>query len=393
MTSRWAMLAVIFVTRTSMGFQFQSIASVAPFLVEDFRLTYAQAGLLMGLYMLPGAVIALPSGLLGQRFGSRTVALWGLALMVVGGAVTAQSGGFAMACAGRVVSGMGGILLNLLLAKMIADWFRGKEIATAMSVMLTAWPFGLALALLTLGSVAASSSWRASVYATVAAAALSLALLAWLYRDPPDLPAAGDRGALGLDLPPRAWALAGVAGAGWSVLNAGFIDLVSFAPAYLIATGASVARAGVLVSLTLWVSMASVPLGGYVADRIRRPNLVIVLGCLGAAVPMALLPLLPGAALWLILSGLLMSGAPGGYMALLPQALKPEHLATGLGVYYTVYYLGMAVAQPLAGLTRDLSGSAAMPLYSAAVFMTATVPILALFRRLERLPSAVQKGV
>ena len=382
------MLAVIFVTRTSMGFQFQSVAAVAPFLVEDLRLSYAQAGLLMGLYMLPGVVMALPSGMLGQRFGSRQVALWGLALMVAGGLVTAWSSGFAMACAGRIVSGMGGILLNLLLAKMVADWFRDKEIATGMSVMLTAWPFGLALALLTLGSVAAAASWRASVFATVAAAALSLALLAWLYRDPPDLPSEADGGQLNLSLPLRAWGLACTAGLGWSLLNAGFIDLVSFAPAYLIASGDSVARAGVLVSLTLWVSIVSVPLGGYVADRIRRANLVIVVGCLGAAVPMALLPLLPGAALWLILSGLLMSGAPGVFMALLPKAVDPEHLATSLGVFYTVYYLGMGMAQPLAGFARDFTGSPAMPLYVAAALMAVTVLTLGPFRWLEREPAS-----
>jgi MFS family permease len=287
------------------------------------------------------------------------------------------------------VSGIGGILLNLLLAKMVADWFRDREIATAMSVMLSAWPFGLALALLTLGSVAASASWRDSVFATVAAAALSLALLAWLYRDPPDLPSAADGARLNLSLPLRAWGLACTAGLGWSLLNAGFIDLVSFAPAFLIAGGTSVAWAGVLVSLTLWVSIVAVPLGGWIADRIGHSNLVIVFGCLGAAAPMALLPLLPGAALWLILSGLLMSGAPGVFMALLPKAVDPERLASSLGVFYTVYYLGMAMAQPLAGVTRDLTGSPAMPLYVAAALMAATVLTLWPFRWLERRPVVV----
>jgi len=296
-----------------------------------------------------------------------------------------------VACAGRVVSGSGGILLNLLLAKMVADWFRGKEIATSMSVMLTAWPFGLALALLTLGGVAVRASWRTSVFATVAAAALSLALLAWLYRDPPDLPSGADGGRLSLSLPLRAWGLACTAGLGWSLLNAGLLDLVSFAPGYLIARGDSIARAGGLASLTLWVSLISVPLGGWIADRIGRSNRVIVIGCLSAALPMALLPLLPGAALWLILSGLLMGGAPGAFMALLPKAVDPEHLATSLGVFYSVFFLGMVMAQPLAGATRDLTGSPAMPLYLAAALMAATVLTLAAFRWLERRPVVVAR--
>ena len=37
--------------------------------------------------MLPGIVIALPSGMLAQRFGAERIVLSGLALMVVGGAM------------------------------------------------------------------------------------------------------------------------------------------------------------------------------------------------------------------------------------------------------------------------------------------------------------------
>ena len=77
MSARWAMLLVIFFTRTSLGFQFQSIAALSPFLITAFDLTWAQVGLLMGLFMLPGVVFALPGGLLGQRFGSLRVTVAG----------------------------------------------------------------------------------------------------------------------------------------------------------------------------------------------------------------------------------------------------------------------------------------------------------------------------
>jgi MFS family permease len=133
--SRWAALAVIFLTRLSMGFQFQSIASIAPFLIDEFRLSYAQLGWLLGLYLLPGAAIALPGGLLGRRFGDRRVVVVALALMAAGGVVTAASPSFFLACLGRAVSGIGGVLLNVLLAKMVADWFAGREISTAMGVI------------------------------------------------------------------------------------------------------------------------------------------------------------------------------------------------------------------------------------------------------------------
>ena len=387
--NRWVMLAVIFLTRTSMGFMFQSVASVAPFLIDQFTLSYGQIGLLMGLYLLPGALIALPSGVLGQRFGSRRVAVAGLALMTTGGLITAWSASFLGACVGRTVSGAGGILLNLLLAKMVADWFTSKEISTAMGVMLTSWPVGIGLALVTLGSVAARWSWRGSILITAAAAVAGLLLLAGLYRDPPWLAhAPRGRGTLDLDLPRRAWALSVTAGVCWSAFNASIIVVASFGPALLIAHGASVAEAGSVVSLAIWVTLVSVPLGGYAADRLRRPNLAITTGALAAALCIALLPLFPYPVLWLLLAGILVGLAPGAIMALLPEALEQEHLATGLGMLYTIMYLGMALAQPLAGLTRDLSASPAMPIFFAAVLMAATVIALGAYRWTERLPAA-----
>src|ERR1043166_4519594 len=160
MSNRWVALALVFVTRSSMGAQFQALASVAPLMATDLRLSYAQIGWLIGVYMLPGILLALPGGVIGQRLGERRVVLAGLALMVVGSTLTALAGGFATAAAGRLISGIGAVLMNILLPKLIADWFEGREIATAMAVVLTSWPVGLGLATATLGALAAATSWR-----------------------------------------------------------------------------------------------------------------------------------------------------------------------------------------------------------------------------------------
>src|SRR5213595_4250147 len=113
MANRWVALAIVFVTRTSMGYQFQSVASVGPLLVPALGLTWAQLGTLIGLYMLPGAFFALPGGMLGQRVGERRTVVGSLALMVVGGLVTAASHGFAVAAAGRLVTGVGAVTSTL----------------------------------------------------------------------------------------------------------------------------------------------------------------------------------------------------------------------------------------------------------------------------------------
>src|SRR5438128_5205687 len=194
--SRWVALALIFVTRTSMGVQFQSIASVGPLIVADLGLSYAQVGTLLGLYLLPGVALALPGGLLGQRLGGRRALVGSLAVMVAGGLVTAWSDGFAGAAVGRALSGSGAVLMNIVLVKVTADWFAGREMATAMALMLTAWPVGLALAAATLGSIATATSWRTALVVAAGSAALGLLIMAFLFREAPVRAAPGARAAL-----------------------------------------------------------------------------------------------------------------------------------------------------------------------------------------------------
>lgn len=382
MSPRWGMLLVIFFTRTSLGFQFQSIAALTPFLVAAFGFTWAQVGLLMGLFMLPGVVFALPGGLLGQRFGSLRVTVAGLCLLILGGMLVAYAGGLAGAAVGRALGGIGGVLVNIMLARMVAEWFRGRELQTAMGLMLAAWPFGMALALMVLGPLALLASWRVAEYATVVAAGLALGVMALVYHDPPG--AGGDAMARPrLNVPPRVWALAISAGLAWALLNASIIVVASFAPSFLIAQGASVTEAGLITGAALWISIVSVPLGGFLADRLERPRALIVGGCLVAAVTIACIAWAPLPTLWMMVSAILLGVPPSIMAALLPRAVGGEHLATAFGVFYGLFYLGMAAAQTLAGLLRDLTGDPAMPLLFAALLMALTVPAVALFWRIE----------
>jgi len=379
MNSRWVALALIFVTRTSMGFQFQSIGSLAPLVVADLGLSYAQLGTLIGLYLLPGVVLALPGGLIGQRVGDRRAVVASLALMVVGGLLTAWSDSFAGAAAGRLVSGGGSVLMNILLIKITADWFAGREMATAMAVILTAWPVGLGLATATLGSVATATSWRTAMVVAAVSAALGLIIMAVVFREAPVRAAPGARAALDR----RDLGLAITSGVAWGAFNASLVGVIAFGPAMLVARGLSLGQAGFEISLAIWVTIVSVPLGGVLSDRVGRPDVFSIGGALAAGALLLALPTMPWAALGLVLVGTLIGGPPGPLTSMLPRALAPERLATGLGVSYTAYYVVMAAAQPLAGWLRDVTGDPATPIRFAAAAMAATIAGVVAFRVIE----------
>lgn len=182
--NRWLILFVLFLARTAMGFQFQSIAAVSPILVESLALDFALLGTLIGVWMLPGVAVAIPGAVLARRFGDKNVVLCGLVLMILGSVLTAGAETYAGALTGRIVAGTGAALLNVLLAKMVADWFADRELATAMSLLVLSWPLGIGLSLVVLGPLSLATSWSLGIQVTAWVCVMALVSVAFVYRQP-----------------------------------------------------------------------------------------------------------------------------------------------------------------------------------------------------------------
>jgi MFS family permease len=375
---RWSILAVLFLARTAMGFQFQSVASTAPFLIDDLHIGFATIGTLIGLYMLPGVFIAFPGGLLGQRFGDRTVCTAGLALMMAGGALMGIGHDVAPVVIGRIVSGTGAVLFNLVLTKMVTDWFAGREIVLAMAVILMTWPLGIAAALNAQPLLAASHGWPWVMFAAAALCGASFLLIAILYRDPeraaPVSPASVPM------LPPlREIGPTILAGMMWASLNLALVLFFSFTPALLTGFGLPFVAAAAWTGAGLWVVMLSLPVAGIVVQRIGRAATAIVAS---AVFGMAVLALLPVGVLPLALCAVfgLSVGLPAGpIMALPARVLTPSHRAGGFGLFYTVYYTFMAFGPAVGGTLRGAFGTPAAALLLGAALFAGIIPSLWLF--------------
>ncbi|MCK9920083.1 MFS transporter [Microbacteriaceae bacterium K1510] len=382
--NRWFILTVLFLARTAMGLQFQSVGSVGPILVDGLGIDYAGVGLLIGLYLFPGVFIALPGGMLGERFGAKSVACVGLVLMIAGGLVMGLSAWFPALVLGRLVSGVGAVLMNVMLTKMVVDWFAGREMATAMAVLVTSWPLGIALGLLGFVPVAAAFGWPAVMTLSALVCAASLIAIAVFYREP-TTHVTKHAASLSLSLSKREWVLVSIAGLVWGTYNVGYILLVSFLPGHLADGGYVLARANALVSWLGWGLIVMVPIGGLIADRLRWPDAVMATGFIVAGVATVILAadlalLLPAFALVAFTIGL-----PAGPVMTLPAAaVAPQNRATGMGIYFTWYYALMAGVPTLAGFARDVTHNGAVPVLFAAGMLAAALGVQALFLVVSR---------
>jgi MFS family permease len=375
----WLILAVLTFARAAIGFQFQSVAAVSPFLIDHFQMSFAALGTLVGLYLLPGIAVALPGGALAQRFGDKRIVCIGLAAMTLGGAMMGAAESPIILSAGRAISGVGAVFLNVLLTKMVADWFQGREVVTALGILIASWPLGIAMALVVLPPLTQTFAWPAAMYVPAAACAAALALVAACYRDPsPDR--ASEPAGFRLDLTGHELALATLAGLVWTFYNIGFIVVLAFGPEFLTASGHTAAAASAIVSTMSWVLIPVVPLGAWLAERIGRPDLTMLTCFLAITLACWLLAGF-GPAIWPLVAMGLLFGPPGGLIMALPsEAVRPERRAIAMGIYFTCYYAGMGVLPTLAGYARDLTGNPAAPFWFAGAMLVLAALMLVQFR-------------
>jgi MFS family permease len=157
------------------------------------------------------------------------------------------------------------------------------------------------------------------------------------------------------------------------VLNIGFTAFIAFAPTWLGSTGRSLEAAGFAVSLSGWALVLMQPWGGWLADRLGRPSLVLAIGCLGAGAAIALALATGGAMPLFLLAGVAMGFTPGVMGARLALSAPPAQRAMAFAFFATGSGAGSMLGPSLAGLAVDITGAP-----EAAIALAAGLVVAAL---------------
>lgn len=380
--NRWTILVVLFLARTAMAFQFQAVAALSPVFAEVYSIGLAEIGLLIGLYLAPGILVAIPGSTLAARFGDRRIVIAALLMMLCGNLIALAFSSYEAFIAARLVAGAGGVVVNIVMTKLLVDWFAGREISTALAIFVNSWPAGIALALLLLPIAAERGGLLAASLTVTAVIVLGLLAFGLFYRAPE-----------GLDATPPQLNLSGLpyvpliaAGLVWAFYNAALAMVFSFAPALFIERGWSLQGAGSMTSLFMVIFAATVPLGGILADRTGRRDLIIAGSLVGFGVLMPLATSLSGLSLMVVFCvvAATFSLCAGPVMALPSAVLAPANRTFGMGVFFTIYYAVMMVAPRLAGGLADKTGAATTAIWSGAVMCALALAALVAYRATAR---------
>lgn len=371
--ARWWVLVLLSLAIAGCYYEYDAIAPIADLLRTERDFTQLQIGLLNAVFSLPNIVFALLGGILIDRLGPARVALWTAALCLLGATLTAVGSPYSVMVCGRLIFGVAEEALFIALLAGLAQWFSAGGTALAMALF-----FSFAR----IGSYAADTSpdWAQAVYRhgwqpplTLAAVLTAVSFAAALVY------ALVDRRARASGrLPPAKPAERMV----WSdvvrfdlsywyilALNVLFASVFfpfrsTFAIEYFQnAKGLTLEQAGLANSWVFLAAIFATPLFGYLADRLGRRSLMMMI----ATLLMPLVFLILGTTDWSLwistaLMGVSFSVVPAVIWPSTAMLVEPRRLGTAFGLINLLQNLCLAASNLAAGwLAEHGHASAANP--------------------------------
>jgi predicted MFS family arabinose efflux permease len=371
-------LVHLVLARSSAGVQVGSVAAVAPIMSVELGLSGAELGALAGIYTAMTLLISIPGAVWARRFGDKRMVLLSFALMTAGGLLLALAPNLQLALAGRLIAGCGGVMVQMLLSRMVADRYVGGPYgSSAVGTILASWPAGIAVALLVLGPLAQVAGWRASLLVAALAPAIFIVWRPWAEAAAPVQQ--GHARPL-FDYTPREWRAVIILSLGYLCFNGALACYVAFVPVMMSQSGASAANAALQAAVAMGVLAVFTPFGGVIADRIGQPVVVMVGASIGAALAMLGTVLMSSPLMALALAGAMFALAPGPMGAALTSAVRPQGRPAGFALFAVFANVGIMLAPPLAGWLSDVGGSASWAILFSAALIAANAPLVLLAR-------------
>jgi predicted MFS family arabinose efflux permease len=135
--------------------------------------------------------------------------------------------------------------------------------------------------------------------------------------------------------------------------------------------------------MVLWISLPFVPLAGYLADRLKRPQAIFIAGgCFVFAALMAALAHSDGVPFIIVGLGVFIGLPAGSIMSLPARVLAPATRAIGMGVFFTIYYIAMMLGPVIGGACAKWTGSTAAAFDFGVVALLACPLLLWTFNRI-----------
>jgi len=363
--------------------------SVAPLIKpmsEDFHLSRAAMGSVLGAWPLFYVAAAIPAGVLVDRFGLRRSLAAGIFLIAVSGLLRAVAVDYTTLFIAVGVFGLGGPFVSVGAPKLVNTWFSENERGLAMGIYMTGPGVGSIVTLATANSVLMpllDSSWRLTMGAYAAVALLGGIVWLLLAREPGEARGTPQGSAATVASVLKAFPFLLRIGALQIILLIGFGSFLyshgfsNWLPEILRSGGRSSAQAGFWATLPTAVGIVASLTIPRLATPARRIPILASLFMAGAVGPLLVstnadAPL----ALGLILLGTRVAVIPIALLLLMDTPLVgPHNMGAASGLYFTFGQMGGVLGPLIMGVLADLTGGFASGLVMLAGLSIILLPL------------------
>jgi MFS family permease len=311
----------------------------------------------MSLFALPGLFISLLGGFLSDRYPMRPLGAICFLLMIGGTLLVGLGKDLRILWLGRVIAGIGGLTLSVLLPKLLSQWFQTKGLGLAMGVFNTGVPLGSIICFGLFGSMGSQWGWRLPILLTGVYSILTSILFLRFYQLPSsqkieNLTPSGIYPSL-KEMGSRIWWV----GLSWLWFNAAFTSFATFAPNLFLQKGYTIEQSGFFIGIPLLGSLFLSPLTGYLVDRFRHQEWFIGIGGIGLSVLALSFNFGSSFLLLVTFMGVFSAMIPAAIYSLPPEILKSENVGLGFGVISTCSSFGLFAAPYIVGKAKDFTDS------------------------------------
>jgi CP family cyanate transporter-like MFS transporter len=177
---------VVYAGSVSMAIIFNAMGPMLPTLMEEFKITFTQAGLLSSIVPCILGVFALISGGVVGKLGLKVTSCLGLTVMSIGCILSGLADTYTEMLISRVVSAIGAGLFFPMMGAIIMQWFKDSELVVVNSINFSGSAVGGALVLVIAPTSVAALGWSNTLIGFGVGSGL-IASLAWFLLKEPNL--------------------------------------------------------------------------------------------------------------------------------------------------------------------------------------------------------------
>jgi MFS family permease len=369
----WVILFATYMATLALTLNYFKVPPVMSSLINEFNLSYAQAGMTMSIFSIMGFILAIPAGYILKNFGIKKTGLFSVGAVTIGSVLGAVASTTTLLFIGRFVEGVGMGLIMVAAPFAISLWFPAQKRALATGLWASCVGIGNIVPLIFAPSIMVAHGWQTVWWAGTIFSALAFILFAILFRMPredevyeaPQAPSPETqeevapslaKGMANKDL----WMIS----ISFGTYNLVILAILSILPTFLetqrgflltfekgLLLNASFATVPIMLA-----SVISAPIGGHISDILGKRKIMILIPYILMTVMFLFIFNVTG---WMIPVYLFVFGFIGGPLATIqlasvPEvARKPQFIGIGMAVAILGQNIGMLIGPWLFGKILD----------------------------------------